>query len=625
MTLNGGTLNTGGNLTFKSNGTGTARLATLGAGAVINGTATIERYIPAARGWRYLSVPITSTGAPTINQAWQEGVTTASGTPNPNPGYGGFITGGTTSNGFDQSVTNNASIKVYDNTTGTFVRLPASPGTNIPITNYPAYCVYFRGDRSINLMAGLGAAITSTTLRMKGQVRTGDQLSTVAASNFTLVSNPYPSSIDFGTLARTNVGNTLYVWDPKMAANYGLGGYVTLSWNNSSHTYDGTTSISAVSQYIQSGEAFFVASADHVSAGSITIKETDKSSSGSDLVYRYNTLDQRLRVNLFSVDSSNTASLLDAVLTTYADENSNAIDNDDAKKMWGSNQSISIKRNGQYYSIERRKTVTENDTTFLTLYQMKIQDYKLEITTENLNTGTNIAFLKDNYSNNINNTPLDLNGVNIIPFSINSDPSSYALDRFSIVFENAGPLPVTFTSVKATQDKKDIDVEWHTENEINIINYQVESSSDGIKFTSIATVIAKANNSSGAVYTWVDANTSAGIHYFRIVSTGLNNEKKYSQVAKVNIAKAGIANEMIIYPNPVKNNIVSIQLEELEKGNYIIKVFNATGQLTKTKSLQHDGGYLKYILPLASNLPRGKYQVQLSGGRFHFTTPFIKE
>ncbi|MEO6671444.1 MAG: T9SS type A sorting domain-containing protein [Ferruginibacter sp.] len=625
VSLNGGTLTTGGNLVFKSNGTGTARLAAISGGATINGTATIERYIPAARGWRYLSVPITSTGAPTINQAWQEGATTSSGTPNPNPGYGGFITGGTTANGFDQSATNNPSIKVYDNTAGSFVRLPANPGTNIPITNYPVYCVYFRGDRSINLMAGLAAGITSTTLRIKGQLTTGNQLVPINASNFTLVANPYPSAINFGTLTRTNVGNTLYIWDPKMAGNYGLGGYVTLSWNNATHTYDRTSSVSAVSQYIQSGEAFFVSSADHLNPGTITIQETDKSSAGSDLVYRDNALDQKLRVNLYSVDANDSSSLLDGVLATYADENSNEIDNDDAKKMWGSNQSISIKRNGQYYSIERRKTVTANDTMFLTLYQMKVQNYQLEITTENLNAGNNIAFLKDNYPAATSTTALDMNGINIIPFSVNADPASYALDRFSIVFENAGPLPVNFTSVNATQDKKDILVGWRTENETNISSYNVERSFDGVRFTTAATIISKSNNGYGASYSWIDATVSAGMHYYRIVSTGVNNDKKYSEVVKVNIAKIDNAAGMFIFPNPVKNNIVSFHLNDLEKGNYTLRIFNATGQVIKILPVRHEGGYLNYSMTIEDILPVGNYQLQLTKGQFSFTASFLKD
>lgn len=625
VTLNGGTLNTNGNLTLKSNATGTARLATITGGAVINGAATIERYIPAARGWRYLSVPISATGAPTINQAWQEGATTASGNPNPNPGYGGFITGGTVANGFDQSSTNMASIKVYNNATNSFVRLPASPGTNIPITNYPAYCVYFRGDRSINLMQGLAASITSTTLRIKGQINTGNKAIAVNPTGYTLVGNPYPSAVDFATVTRSNVNNTFYIWDPKIAGSYGLGGYVTLSWNNSTHSYDKTSSVSGVSQYIQSGEAFFVTSADHVNPGTLTIKEADKTALGSDLVYRVQGAPQSVRVNLYSVDGVDSTSFLDGVLTTYADENMNEIDNDDAKKLWGSNQSINLKRADQFLAIERRKTIADNDTSFLNLYQMKAQDYKLEVIMENMNEGHVLAFLKDNYSGTINNTPLELNGTTIIPFTVNADPLSYAITRFSIVFEQLQALPVNYSSVKAYKKNKDIVVEWSTENEININSYDVEASADGTKFTSVGTVPSKAVNAGAAGYSWTDMNITPGVHYYRIRSNGMDNERKYSQIMKVNITEQATLQSMTIYPNPVTNNIVSLQVMDLEKGMYTVKIVNMNGQVVKKISLSHSGGDLKYNLLLEGNMPAGKYHAELKGGHSDFVSPFIKE
>ncbi|MFT3910181.1 MAG: hypothetical protein QM737_12200 [Ferruginibacter sp.] len=623
VTLNGGTFNTNDNLTFKSDASGTARLATIASGATINGKATIERYIPAARGWRYLSVPITSTGAPTINQAWQEGVTTASSNTNPNPGYGGFITGGTTANGFDQSLTNFASIKTFDATTHTFVRLPASPGTNIPITNYPAYCIYFRGDRSINLMQGLGAAITSTTLRMKGQMKTGNQAVSIDTA-YTFVGNPYPSAIDFATLTRSNVSNTFYVWDPKMAGTNGLGGYVTLSWNNSTHVYDKTSSISSVSQYIQSGEAFFVRSSDRINTGTLTFKETDKTNLGSDQVYRTQGVDQSIRVNLYAAGTNDSTFLLDGVLTTYADDNSNEVDNDDPIKLWSSNQSINIKRNDQFLAMERRKTISGNDTTFLNLYQMRAQDYKLEVIAANMNIGNTTAVLKDNYSNTTNNLLLDMNGITMIPFTVNADPASYAINRFSIVFESHGILPVTFKKLKAYQNKNDILVEWNTENEINITGYNVESSLDGQHFTTSVSVSSKAGNGGAADYSWLDKNPIPGIHYYRIMSMGLAGEKNYSEVVKVNIAKQETANDLIVYPNPVENNIASLQLPHLEKGMYTIMMTIVNGQMIKRLSIVHNGGAFKYNFPLEENLPVGKYQVKLSGGKINYITSFIK-
>jgi hypothetical protein len=631
VTLKGGTLNTGGNLAFKSNIFGTASLAAITGGAIISGTATIERYIPAARGWRLLSVPIRSTGAPTINASWQEGATTASTIFNPNPGFGGQITGGTTINGFDQSATNIPSIKIFDNSINSFVRLPASPGTNAAITSYPAYFLYLRGDRGINLMQGLNAAITSATLRMKGQIKTGEQSIIINAANYTLVGNPYPSAIDFGTLIKNNVNNTMYVWDPKMAGDYGLGSYVTVSYNSATDNYDITSSISPVSQYIQSGEAFLIASADSVNPGTLTIKETDKTSGGSDLVYRPGGtgnrivgMDQQLRVNLYSANTSDSASLLDGVLTTYDSDHSNNVDNDDAHKLSGSNESVGIKRNGKMLAIERRNTIIQNDTTFLNLYQMKIHNYKFEFIADNLNYTGTFAVIKDSYSNTINNLPLDMNGATFIPFSINSDPASYASNRFSIVFAVQVPLPVTIKSVKAYQLQQNIAVEWETENEINIKHYEIERSANGRNFIKINTTVSKAFNGGSAAYRFIDTDPLNGNNYYRIRSVEQSGKVNYSIIVKVNILVVKDVPSFLVYPNPVSGNTIFMLFNNIEKGNYAIRLFNESGQIVAFKTIQYNGNIATENLVVGEKFATGKYELKLSGEGIILNTPVIK-
>jgi hypothetical protein len=55
-----------------------------------------------------------------------------------------------------------------------------------------------------------------------------------------------------------------------------------------------------------------------------------------------------------------------------------------------------------------------------------------------------------------------------------------------IVFEPLKALPVTFTSIKAYRQDKNIDVEWRVDNEVNMKQYEVEKSTDGNTFTKIA-------------------------------------------------------------------------------------------------------------------------------------------
>ena len=71
-------------------------------------------------------------------------------------------------------------------------------------------------------------------------------------------------------------------------------------------------------------------------------------------------------------------------------------------------------------------------------------------------------------------------------------------------------------------------------------------------------------------------------------------------------ALAADPNQMIISPNPIQDNAVSFRLGNVEKGSYVIQVFNINGQMIKKISVQHNGGEMRYNLSLNSNLPAGK-------------------
>ena len=622
----GATLNTGGFITIKSDSVGTARLASLpvdGSGvatAFINGDIGLERYVPAKRTWRLLSSPLKSVSPPTINTAWQEGVTTASGTPNPNAGFGTQITGGSVANGFDQSPTNGSSIKYYNTTSFSLQPLPS---TNIPITNYPGYFVFVRGDRSINLTAGGSAAPTNATLRMKGQIATGQQTATVLATHNTLVGNPYPSAIDFGSLTKTNVANIIYLWDPKLGGANGVGGYVTGTWNSGSSSYVFTASVSPVSQYIPSGEAFFVVSADGINPGTLTIKETDKSTGGSDRVFGFTASAMNgasVKVKLMGVNANNSTVTTDGLVALYGDDNNNSVTAEDAKKILNGGENISIKREGQLLSIEQRKTFAGNDTLPVNCSQLKQQGYRLEIIMQGMSTPGLTAILKDNFAPDNNNLALSVSDTNRVSFTVTSNPASYAADRFSIIFGSATVVPVTFTSVNATRRQNDISVTWKTENEINMASYTVESSSNGMQFSPAATVAAHINQP-GLSYQWMDLNANSGAHYYRIKGTENNGHTIYSPIVKV-AAETNESAEVKVYAAP-GGNALTLSLSGLPKDSYTAEVFDNTGRLLQKSTIVYAGGNESFHIAM-NNYASGEYRVKVSSQGKSYTASFIK-
>lgn len=433
VTINSGQLVSNGFLTIKSDAVKTGRVAPI-SNPIINGIAgnvIIERFIPARRAWRFLTAPI--LGAQTINAAWQEGATIAS--VDPVPGYGTHITGGSTALGFDQNSNNSPSLKIYNNITPTIDQnnWVGIPSTLLPITAQQGYMLFVRGSRANNLSQGVSAVADNTTLRETGPIKTGDQNIPIDATGYTVVGNPYASPINLNNLAKsngsTNVADNYYVWDPKMTGLFGVGAYVNISWNTATSTYDITPApVSPVSQFIQSGEAFFATSTG--SAGNLIIKETDKSASGSDDVFRIMSgTDQKIRTNLYAVNPDGTTSILDGTLNSYSNVFSDAIDKNDAAKLTNFGENIGIVNNGKTFIVERRNAIGENIN--LKMWQMNKQNYQLQIVTENVDANLT-AFLQDSYLKI--NTPVNINGTTPVNFSITSDAGSDAENRFTIVF-----------------------------------------------------------------------------------------------------------------------------------------------------------------------------------------------
>ncbi|MBC7887077.1 MAG: T9SS type A sorting domain-containing protein [Ferruginibacter sp.] len=435
LTVTNGTLNTGNFITLKSNAANTARVAPVTGS--ISGNATVERYIPARRAWRIMCAPV--GGAQTINQAWQEGATTSSAVPDPNPGFGTHITEGL-ADGFDHNpVSAMSSIKKYISATDKWLALT---NTNVNTVNSDAFFLFVRGDRGVSLGYN-NVPPNNTVLRATGTLKTGNQSFPVNAVGFTAIPNPFASPIDFATLTRTNVQNNFYLWDPKLGGGTGAGAYVLFSFNGSSYDVS-PAPVSPESQYIQSGQGFLVRSTG--SAGSLLIKESDKSATAATNVFRSSATTKGLRATLQVVNKDKTTAVLDESFTSYG-AFSNKVDNMDPVKLENINENIGISRDGQTLMMERRQEVTGNDTIHLQLWNTVQREYVLQLSPVNLSASTIISgYLEDAYLHTT--TPISLSELTKVSFSVDENAASANPNRFRVVLVGKNALPAISSAVK---------------------------------------------------------------------------------------------------------------------------------------------------------------------------------
>ncbi len=595
-------------LTLKSTATATARVAAVPAGATVSYSSTgrfnVERnYQGLQRAWYLVTSPLAEAGS--VFDTWQNGSVNTTG-------KGTWVTGtiaGNAANGLDNGPQLNSSLKVGDALTvvnNTKSELLSNTGTSAV---NKGFFLFVRGDR---IPANFNTSNwNATTLSSRGKIQTGSQFfpSAAIAGGYKLIGNPYASPVNYTNATRTNLTDFVYIWDPQI--NSSIGAYVAITLKPDGTVLYAIPSSSMAPELqpliLQSSQAFWVQSAS--SGASVQFNEVNKSALYNASGFRQmGDLTKSFRTNLNLVEPNDSIILADGNFVQFDNQYSKGVDLNDALKFGNIKEMLAFQRDGKTLSVERRPEITLNDTLFFKLTKTTQRNYQFQFVPTNM-AGTLTAYLEDSYTNA--KTMVSLTATSTFNFTINGDAASAAHDRFRIVFtaSAAGPLPVTYKTIKASQQGKDITVDWTVENEINISKYEVEKSTDGTNFIKVNTTTAKAT--SGSIdYSFVDTKAVQGNNFYRIKNYNLGGSYDYSRVVVVKLGKAGSG--INIYPNPVSGNSIGMAMTNMAQGIYQLRLINTIGQTVTTKRICHSTGNSMETFTSDSQLSTGIYQLEVT-------------
>jgi len=282
-----GTLQTGGNLTLKSNSNSSGSIGQIKSGASISGNVTLERFIPAGTaGWVFLGCPIPGQ---TISSAWNDDIVTTgfTGSNFPPPGY--------TFNNiqrYDESQPGNRNAGW----------VPATNITNVLSSTF-GYNVYMSS--------------SAQTIDVTGNIQSGNQNVSVpytnnssSADGWNLMTNIYPSEIDWVALeGNSNDFAVYYVYDSS------LPGY---------RTYNANSQVGSASRYIPHSQSFFVKAATFGQ----TLNYLESHKTETNAAFERSTPDSKLI--RFRVERSG---LADEAMITFIDGATDDFDAFDAEKL----------------------------------------------------------------------------------------------------------------------------------------------------------------------------------------------------------------------------------------------------------------------------------------------------
>jgi hypothetical protein len=427
LTVSNGTLNANNKLTLVSNAAGSAVIAPVSGS--ITGKVTVQRYIAQGkRAFRFLTPSVTTDNY--IKYNWQEST---------------HITGSTTGeNGFDITASGNPSMYTYNNQQATGSGWTAIPNTNTTNLNaMQGYRVLIRGDRTgtlitqasqpdMNVAITLSATGTVTT----GQVTFNSSSTPVSINNtsngttdgYSLIGNPYVNTLDWNNLTKTGLTDAYYTWNSNMGTSDQRGRYVAFS--------TATSPTNSVNRYIQPGQAFFVKNTTLGTAGSITFNESDKLGINITNFYRTTTTDfSRLELQVYQTSELALGAYpIDAAVSVFDNQFTNAIENGDVTKLSTGIENISFLNSNLTLTIDARPQVVPTDELQVQLQQFRAnKNYTFRTHFNNFDPATT-PFLVDTYLNQY--TALANTATTDVAFTTTTDALSYGTNRFKIVFQN---------------------------------------------------------------------------------------------------------------------------------------------------------------------------------------------
>ncbi len=606
------TITTNDNLTLLSRDTATARFGPMLSSNAIVGNVNVERWLPTTRKWRHIAWNTTSTQ--TARDSWMEKNAIANG--NLVPGYGTIVTDEKSTwatNNFDSKSVSGPSVKYYDMATGLYVGIPNT--TSFNMNTYSSYYNFVRGDRSCT---PANSTLTNTILRSTGTLKTGNQVFSIPATKFAPVGNPYASAVDIRRLDTLNLTSTFYVWDPKLGGTYGIGAYQMLYQSGADYrvmpgggTYG---ALNSIVDTLESGSAFFVRA--RTLTGTLTFKETSKNIGARAASFTGGEqANAEVSFALLSIVDPGVNTLVDGAMAAFHENFNSAVDFDDALKLTNLSENVSYKRDGQLLAIERRRSITADDTLFLNVTGYKLKKYQWDINLNNLAAAGRTAFFVDKYLNT--SQPLSFTTVNVIQFDIVNVVGAYNADRFMIVFKQTPIAPLTFVHIAATRKaNNNVLVDWAMQNEKNVNIYTLEISKDGIGYQTLTSQMPTANNGGSPAYNYEDGTAAANKLWYRVKANTTTGSTIYSNAVTVNEVEK-IGDELIsIYPNPVVNGKINLQLNFLPEGKYNITISNMVGQTVEKRRVAVQGNHVSQVINLA-NAAAGKYQLSVTetGGK----------
>ncbi|HEX8329096.1 MAG TPA: T9SS type A sorting domain-containing protein, partial [Hymenobacter sp.] len=182
--------------------------------------------------------------------------------------------------------------------------------------------------------------------------------------------------------------------------------------------------------------------------------------------------------------------------------------------------------------------------------------------------------------------------------------------------DTENPLPVRLTAFDAQRLGANALITWKTATELNSKGYEVQVSTNGKDFRSLAEVASASPNSTRETeYRYIDVEKNkSGIRYYRLRQIDLDGKETFFAARSVSFeGKASEATTLAAYPNPFRNgDQVHLALQSSQGGKGQLRITDLSGRMIREEAVTLTTGLSDFAVPGMSELKAGLYMVNLT-------------
>ena len=179
-------------------------------------------------------------------------------------------------------------------------------------------------------------------------------------------------------------------------------------------------------------------------------------------------------------------------------------------------------------------------------------------------------------------------------------------------------LPVSWLNFEALYADGNVKLNWSTAMELNNSYFEVEISTDAIRFMPVGKVASKGNSNIPVSYSYLHVQPRPGKLYYRVKQVDVDGKSSYSKVIQININGSGNAMPFL-YPVPAANNI-TIHFGR-PAPNALIEILSSDMKLVYAEKINNT---LLTKNIYTGNWAAGTYIVKLTAGKNSYILRFVK-